>query len=258
MADKNGLTKDEKSDFKRCERIIEKGLVHFMEVGNALKTIQEGKYYRHEHSTFDLYLEDKWGFTRQRADQLIKAAAITVKMSTMVDKPAPASERVARAIATQPEATQAAVWEAAVETAPTDAKGEPKVTAAHVAKAARQVHLDAIRPQLAGKALEFVETLNDNQLAQIAAKPEAERGPTVAKLRQGEPVDFGSKKPPANGAPTTFDDSVVTKGLEKVQRDLDARARWLGGQGPHHKACMAAVDAALDKFSAWTKAKGQR
>lgn len=254
MADKNGLTKDEKADFKRCERIIEKGLTHFMEVGNALKTIQEGKYYRHEFSTFDLYLEDKWGFTRQRADQLIKAAAVTGKMSTMVDKPCPSSERVAREVAKQPEEKQAEVWEASVETAPKDAKGEPKVTAAHVASTARSINLDAIKPYVAEKAFEFVKTLPDAQVAEIISHAAKEFGTVVGKMRNGhEPA-----APQKNGAPATFDDSLIEKGLEKIMRHIDDRARWAGGQGPHHKACMGAVKDALAKFKEWKKAKGAK
>ncbi len=78
-----------------CERVIERGLKTFIEVGHALARIREERLYRETHTTFEAYCRDRWEFDASRARQLISAAK-TVTVVTVGGQPAPISERVAR------------------------------------------------------------------------------------------------------------------------------------------------------------------
>lgn len=78
-----------------CERVIERGLKTFFEVGHALARIREERLYREAHTTFEDYCRDRWEFDASRARQLIRAAK-TVTVVTVGGQPAPISERVAR------------------------------------------------------------------------------------------------------------------------------------------------------------------
>ncbi len=89
------LTPAEQERLADLEAVVERGLETFIEVGLALKRIRDDRLYRASHGTFAGYLEDRWGFTRQRGYQLIAAADV----STAVDKlglPAPENEAQAR------------------------------------------------------------------------------------------------------------------------------------------------------------------
>jgi hypothetical protein len=78
-----------------CERVIERGLKTFIEVGDALARIRDKRLYRDTHRTFEGYCRARWDFDASRARQLISAAK-TVTLVTVGGQPAPISERVAR------------------------------------------------------------------------------------------------------------------------------------------------------------------
>jgi hypothetical protein len=78
-----------------CERVIERGLKTFIEVGEALAQIRDERLYRETHATFEEYCRERWDFDASRARQLISAAR-TVTLVTVGGQPAPASERVVR------------------------------------------------------------------------------------------------------------------------------------------------------------------
>ena len=81
------LAVTEQYKLKECETVIERGLNTFVDVGNALAAIRDGKLYRETHGTFEDYCRDKWGFSRPRAYQFIEAAETVGILSTIVDKP---------------------------------------------------------------------------------------------------------------------------------------------------------------------------
>lgn len=58
------------------EAIIQTGLQTFIEVGEALMAIRDGRLYRATHSDFDTYCRERWGFSRRRAGQMIEAAEV--------------------------------------------------------------------------------------------------------------------------------------------------------------------------------------
>ena len=113
MSDK--LTTQESEALRRNESIIQAGKNTFVAVGIALTDIRERKLYRQDYSSFEMYCQQRWGWSRQRASQMIQAAvvvqALPEKVSTMVD-----SERAARQIAKVPaEKREAVVKKAAAK-----------------------------------------------------------------------------------------------------------------------------------------------
>lgn len=59
------------------ETTIERGLGTFVEVGQALGEIREGRLYRESHSAFEDYCRERWGFNDRRASQLIQGAEVS-------------------------------------------------------------------------------------------------------------------------------------------------------------------------------------
>jgi phage N-6-adenine-methyltransferase len=76
------------------ERVIERGLATFVEVGEALIEIRDRRLYRDSHASFEHYCLDRWGFRRAHAHRLIQSARVLQTLSPMGDTPA--SERQAR------------------------------------------------------------------------------------------------------------------------------------------------------------------
>ena len=110
------------------ETVIEKGLNTFVDVGNALAEIRDGKLYRQTYGTFEDYCRDRWGMVASRARQLMAAAEIVAGIESVTNVTLlPATESQARPLARLAPDEQIAAWQEAVETAPNG-----KVTAAHV------------------------------------------------------------------------------------------------------------------------------
>jgi len=96
------LTAPERSDLRRLEGIIEKGMLTFIEVGSALKQIRDDRLYREKWKTFEAYCDDRFEFGRGYANKLITAASTALavsKMGTIVPK----TESQARELAKVPE-----------------------------------------------------------------------------------------------------------------------------------------------------------
>ncbi|SRR5712691_9651576 len=84
----------------QLERVIERGLTTFIEVGLALQEIREQRLYKPAYSTFQHYCAERWGWTRIRAHQLIDAARVVgVLTAVNTATPLPTSERQARELA---------------------------------------------------------------------------------------------------------------------------------------------------------------
>lgn len=137
MASTVTLTTPERRLLANREQEIEGGLRSFFTVAEALADIRDRKLYRDGFTTFELYCKERWKFTSSRARQLLGGyeAAKTVESVTTVTVD---NERTARVLASlETPQQQATVWAKAVETAPKDKEGNPKPTAAHVAKVAK-------------------------------------------------------------------------------------------------------------------------
>ncbi len=101
---------------RELETVIERGLQTYIDVGNALLEIREGRLYRETHATFEEYCLGKWGWGIRRAQQLMQAADVAQSLVPDANHgsplPPPGSERVARELAriAEPEQRQA-VWQ---------------------------------------------------------------------------------------------------------------------------------------------------
>jgi hypothetical protein len=120
------LSTDTEKRLNQLEKIIEKGMAHFVEVGTALLIIQKEKLYKLIFQTFEEYCKERWDLKRQRAYELIGAAQISQNLSEISDN-LPQKESHAAALASLEPEQQKKVWQKAVETAP-----DGKVTAKHV------------------------------------------------------------------------------------------------------------------------------
>lgn len=113
------------------ERVIERGLNTFVEVGNALMEIREARLYRNTHGTFEAYCAARWNISDRRARQLMAAAEVVNGLET--GKILPVVESQAAALTVIEPEHRAEVWQRAVETAP-----EGKVTARHVSEVVQE------------------------------------------------------------------------------------------------------------------------
>jgi hypothetical protein len=116
-AEMNALQKLDASELSvldKHESVIERGLKTFADVGSALLAIRDGRLYREQHTTFEAYCRERWGFSRSRAHRLIDAAQVCETLP-MGNKPQ--SERQARPLSRLPAADQPEAWKAANEKA---------------------------------------------------------------------------------------------------------------------------------------------
>ena len=110
------LSINESNRLVELERKIEHGITTFIEVGEALMEIRDSRLYRGEYGTFQDYCRKEWKMSRPRVYQLIGAAEVAPRLSTMVDKP-PTSERQARSLTKLESEQQPVAWNRAVEIA---------------------------------------------------------------------------------------------------------------------------------------------
>ncbi|NTY02061.1 hypothetical protein [Deinococcus sp. JMULE3] len=88
------LNQQEQATLMQLEGTIRDGWHGFVTVGEALLTIRDQRLYRVAHRTFGDYCEQVWGWSRQRAQQLMDAARTTQALSTIGLQPE--NERQAR------------------------------------------------------------------------------------------------------------------------------------------------------------------
>ena len=131
---KHPLTRAESQTLSRHEKVVERGVKTFIEVGRALMAIRDDarKLYR-EYGKFEDYCKERWGFQASRARQFIAAA----KTAESVDMSTVSNERQAKELTRVPEDQRQSVLDWATE----KADGKP-LTAAAIRKAAEEV-LDA-------------------------------------------------------------------------------------------------------------------
>ena len=249
----------EVASLAECEQVIERGLATFVEVGQALMRIRDGKLYRREHPTFEAYCEHRWGFTRQRANQLIAGAEVVRAVTTAVVNeaapPPPVAERQARELAPlldQPEEL-VEVWQGAVERTggmPTAEKVREVRTEHEYARAVEEF------PELAPEAspslppAEAVKVAND--LRAVPEGPEREKRRVAAATWHRA---AGSSR--AGADPFGAADSLISA-LSVARRKLESMGgaeRLSAGVASAHDrlaidAWAAEIDAALELLTA--------
>jgi phage N-6-adenine-methyltransferase len=120
-----------------CERVIERGLNTFVEVGAALLEIRDSGLYKVRYGTFEEYCRERWQMARRTAYQLMDAAEVVENVRNCAQ--IPANEAQARPLVGLPPETQFQVWQQVVETAP-----EGKITGAFV----QEVVEKAVKPHV--------------------------------------------------------------------------------------------------------------
>lgn len=129
----------------RFEKVIRKGKETFVEVGLALMAIRDQRLYRKDHGDFGEYCESKWGWSRQRAHQVIQAATVVKSLppevSIKIDSPA-----TALAVKKVPEANRERVLATAAST------GSP-VTAKTIKAAAKVVDAEEVFKDAVGREI---------------------------------------------------------------------------------------------------------
>lgn len=125
------LTTTEQAQLEKCEAVIQSGMQTFIEVGNALCEIRDSRLYK-SYGTFEDYCRDKWGMTRQYANNLVRSSEVAENLETIVSKPTHESQVRPLTKLKEPE-QQREAWTEAVATS----GGKP--TAKHVEAAVEKV-----------------------------------------------------------------------------------------------------------------------
>jgi DNA methylase len=118
----------ELADLLKHERVIERGLATFVEVGLTLLAIRDGKKYRAAgHATFEHYCQARWRWSDSRARQMMSAArtALAIETDTGVTVP---TEAAVRRLNQLPEAERVEAYAEAVELAAGDVPAPAVVT----------------------------------------------------------------------------------------------------------------------------------
>ncbi|GGS06769.1 hypothetical protein [Deinococcus sedimenti] len=181
------LTPAETGRLRELEVTILQGLTTFRETGSALAEIRDGRLYRATYSTFDAYLTERWGISRQHAGRLIQAAEVAQVLSPTGYTPD--TEREART---------------------------------SEAKAAAQV-VQQLAPEQQQQVARFIQATTGtakpttSQIKAVAEVVQAidEHG-TVAHPETGEPVPFMELPEPARMA--VIRENVSTGTHERLQR----------------------------------------
>ena len=101
-----------------CEETIARGVRGYVEAGEALRTIRDARLYRETHGTFDDYCRERWGWNKDRSNQLIRASEVSTTVLSL-GAPAPANEWQARELVRLPAETAAEIMRTAAETGQT-------------------------------------------------------------------------------------------------------------------------------------------
>lgn len=92
------LSTSERYQYVHHEVLIRRGIHSFLEVGQSLMAIREGRLYREDYTTFAEYCEKRWGISRQRGYQMIDASQTQTIVSKIFDKKLELNESQAKAI----------------------------------------------------------------------------------------------------------------------------------------------------------------
>lgn len=98
------------------EASIEQGLRSYIQAGEALEAIRDGKLYRSTYATFEAYCQHRWGWTPQHARRMLEASVVARGMEPTGS--IPATERHARELTgLAPETASQVLASAAADTA---------------------------------------------------------------------------------------------------------------------------------------------
>ena len=121
----SALTSKDKADFKRLDKIVRQGVTAFIDAGEALRKIHDGRLWRAgEYATWDAYCREVAGMSKSYVHRLIQASEIAQELSESLPigndliSWKPVSEAQVRPLARLPDAGQRAkAWSVSVEKA---------------------------------------------------------------------------------------------------------------------------------------------
>ena len=123
------MTDQDREDYGTFKSKIRRGFQSIFDVAYSMKQIKDRELWREEYGSFDEFLEQEYGITRRRCNQLVQMAALGETAKDL-------SERAARELVGVPEKKREAVLDLAREA--TD--GKP--TAKAVKEARAQIELE--------------------------------------------------------------------------------------------------------------------
>jgi ParB family chromosome partitioning protein len=138
------LTTAEKTRLTQLEKIIQRGLNTFIDVGAALTEIRTQKLYRQEYGTFEEYCQRKWNMGRAHANRLIEAVGIYNRCKGILEPMgAKVNERILRPLTGLDEPTQYKAVGLAMELAKSEGKS---LSSRHTRRAAKRLAPDGKHP----------------------------------------------------------------------------------------------------------------
>ena len=205
--DETGLTQEDSERLEELVAVVDRGMMSFVAVGNALAEINDRHLYLITHGSFEEFCRERWEFSRQRAWQLMHSASVAKILDQ--EDPAtaerPAREAQARVLCKikQP-GLMADVWTHSVETAPVDRRGHLAITAPHIERCrAEMMGETPDNGQPVAKVSEPTSNLKD-KLGRIV-EPDlceaAAQGKQLAQLRLGVLAQFSAEVEGLAGKP---------------------------------------------------------
>ena len=186
-----------------CENVIQRGLSTFLEVGEALLKIREGRLYREFYATFEEYCRKRWQMGRRYACRLTAAAAVAKNLGPMGH--IPTHETQLRPLTSLPIEKQKEAWAEAV-------RDQPNPTA-------RQVRAAVLRVA--------PESISDAQLRIL--KPEPTREERCCALFEALGPELQQLKDQFNDSPHIHDIlAQCLDGLWLCQEELRERVQPAG------------------------------
>lgn len=159
----NQLTSLDRSQLRKLETTIAKGIETFIEVGQALKQIRDQRLYRGEFKSFDAYVQEKWMLSRSRAYQLIESAEVAGNVHHGAqNQVAIPNERTARELAKLPAEEQPKAWD---EVLSQKSKPTQKDVEAHVNRKLEESTTVPTKKEFISEVLENAEEARDVQKA---------------------------------------------------------------------------------------------
>ena len=149
----------QRSEFRRLEKVIDDGKKTFIEVGSALKQIRDDKLHLETHGNFAEYVEQRFGFKKTHAYQLIASADTAESVRNCGHFLPSLTESQAREIAKAPEEKKEEVVSRAAEIA--EETGKPP-TAQTFKQAREEVCADEKSIEPADEVMTDVEMAMDN------------------------------------------------------------------------------------------------
>jgi hypothetical protein len=133
------LSAREKTLIAELEAVVERGLEHFLAVGDALAKIRNQRHYLTHYATFEAYVRDRFGLARSTVDQLIRSSQTAqTLLDSGINLPSATPEAVIRPLSGLPgEDLQAACWNLVVSVAPERGPSQPLVS--HLCRTIRDI-----------------------------------------------------------------------------------------------------------------------